>query len=151
MASMPVAFRARAGRCRPCCLRHALDGGGRLQAVDEVRRALRVAGRGEDRTVVCLEHVQPDAADSLSHRTMLQVHPSGAAGVLENGVTTLWWLPNDEAHVADVAELLLGHGADPIVRAKDGTTAAEAARLHGLDDAADLLAAAVASRGVVDG
>jgi hypothetical protein len=32
--------------------------GGRLQAVDEVRRALRVAGRGEDRAVVCLEHVE---------------------------------------------------------------------------------------------
>ena len=39
---------------------HQLAGGGcRLQGVDEVRRALRVAGRGEDRTVVCLEHVQP--------------------------------------------------------------------------------------------
>ncbi len=33
--------------------------GSRLQVVDEVRRALRVAGRGEDRAVVCLEHVQP--------------------------------------------------------------------------------------------
>jgi hypothetical protein len=35
-----------------------LTAGGRLQAVDEVRRALRVAGRGEDRAVVCLENVQ---------------------------------------------------------------------------------------------
>ena len=35
------------------------SGGLALQAVDQVRRALRVAGRGEDSTVVCLEHVQP--------------------------------------------------------------------------------------------
>jgi len=33
--------------------------GSRLQTVDEVRRVLRVCGRGEDRAVVCLEHVQP--------------------------------------------------------------------------------------------
>jgi hypothetical protein len=33
--------------------------GSRLQAVDEIRRALRVAGRGEDRAVVCLENVHP--------------------------------------------------------------------------------------------
>jgi hypothetical protein len=32
---------------------------GRLQAVDEVRRALRVAGRGKDRAVICRENVQP--------------------------------------------------------------------------------------------
>jgi hypothetical protein len=36
-----------------------LAGGGRLQTVDEVRRALGVASRGEDRAVVCLENVQP--------------------------------------------------------------------------------------------
>jgi hypothetical protein len=30
-----------------------------LQAVDEVRRSLRVAGCREDRAVVCLEHDQP--------------------------------------------------------------------------------------------
>jgi hypothetical protein len=41
------------------CRGHQLAAGGRLQAVDEVRRALRVAGRGEDRAVVCLENVQP--------------------------------------------------------------------------------------------
>src|SRR3954471_24559224 len=51
-ASMPVAFRARGGGWWPLMSRHALDGGGRLQAVDEVRCALCVAGRGEDRAVV---------------------------------------------------------------------------------------------------
>ena len=44
----------------PGCHGRRLAGGGRrLQAVDEVRRALRVVGCGEDHAVVCLEHVQP--------------------------------------------------------------------------------------------
>ena len=30
-----------------------------MQAVDEVRCALSVTGRGEDRAVICLENVQP--------------------------------------------------------------------------------------------
>jgi hypothetical protein len=38
--------------------RHELAAGPWLQTVDEVRLALRVAGRGEDRAVVCLEDVQ---------------------------------------------------------------------------------------------
>ena len=49
----------RGWRRGPGCRRHQLAFGSRPQAVDEVRRALRVAGRGEDRAVVCLEHVQP--------------------------------------------------------------------------------------------
>jgi hypothetical protein len=53
-----VALRARGGVTRPECSGRSLAGGGRLQAVDEVRRALRVAGRGEDRAVVCGENVQ---------------------------------------------------------------------------------------------
>jgi hypothetical protein len=48
----PVAFRKRRGVAAPDVAVYALDGGGRLQAVDEVRRALRVAGRGEDRAGV---------------------------------------------------------------------------------------------------
>jgi hypothetical protein len=43
-------------------LGNAISDGAVLQAVDEVRRALRVASRmasrGEDRAVVCLENVQ---------------------------------------------------------------------------------------------
>ena len=38
--------------------RGELAAGYRLQTVDEVRRALRVASRGEDCAIVCLEHVQ---------------------------------------------------------------------------------------------
>jgi hypothetical protein len=56
-AAKPVALRAKAG-CRRGCRGHQLAGGGRLQAVDEVRRALCVAGGGEDRAVVGLEDVQ---------------------------------------------------------------------------------------------
>jgi ankyrin repeat protein len=73
---------------------------------------------------------------------MLAEDPSRAAEVSENGFTTLWWLPNDEAKAVEVARLLLAHGADPTRCSKEGTTAAEAARLRGLDEAADLIAAA---------
>lgn len=45
---------------------HELVGGGRLQAVDEVRRALCMAGGGEDRTGVGFEDVQ-HARFTLTH------------------------------------------------------------------------------------
>jgi hypothetical protein len=52
-ASLLVAVGAsRMSRSRICL-------GSRLHAVDEVRRALRVAGGGEDRAVVCLEPTFP--------------------------------------------------------------------------------------------
>ena len=51
-ATKPVALGARRGCGRPGRTGRELAEGGRLQAVDEVRRALRVAGRGEDRAVV---------------------------------------------------------------------------------------------------
>ena len=40
-------------------LRSRIGRGSRLQAVDEVRGALGLAGRGKDRAVVCLENIQP--------------------------------------------------------------------------------------------
>src|SRR3989442_7262176 len=58
-AAKPATLRAREWHRGPGCRGHQLAAGGRLQAVDEVRRALRVAGRGEDRAAVCFEHVQP--------------------------------------------------------------------------------------------
>jgi ankyrin repeat protein len=45
-----------------------------------------------------------------------------------------------------VAELLLAHGADPTVRSKEGTTAADAARRRSLDEAANVIDAAVARK-----
>ena len=80
-------------------------------------------------------------------RAVLEADPGGARAVLENGFTPLWWLPNDETQAVEIAALLLRHGADPTLRSNSGTTAAEAARLRGLEDAANLIAAAVASRG----
>jgi len=55
--------------------------------------------------------------------------------------TPLFCLPGEEAVAADVARLLLAHGADPMMRDKQGRTAIEAARANGLDEAADLMEA----------
>jgi uncharacterized protein len=77
---------------------------------------------------------------------VLAEDPERAREASASGVTALWWLPNDEAKAVTVAELLLAHGADPTSRSAQGTTAADAARLRGLDDAAARIAAAAAAR-----
>jgi hypothetical protein len=77
-------------------------------------------------------------------RAVLSDEPDRARELSADGVTPLWWLPNDEAQAVGVAELLLAHGTDPRVRSKGGTTAADAARRRGLDDAADLISASAA-------
>jgi hypothetical protein len=51
--------RARDGVATTGLSRSRISRWSRLQALDEVRRALRVASCGEDRAMVCLEHVQP--------------------------------------------------------------------------------------------
>jgi ankyrin repeat protein len=76
-------------------------------------------------------------------RLVLAEEPARAREISGNGFTPLWWLPNDAVTAVEIATLLLAHGADPAVRSKDGTTAAEAARLRGLDEAADLIDAAL--------
>ena len=55
-------------------------------------------------------------------------------------------LPDDEARAIEIAELFLGHGADPTIRNKhgderflDGLTAAECADKRGLYRVAELL------------
>lgn len=55
--------------------------------------------------------------------------------------THLFCLPDDEEPAADVVRILLAYGADPAVRDPAGKTAAEMARLRGLDEAADLMEA----------
>jgi len=60
---------------------------------------------------------------------------------VEDRVTPLFCLPEDEEAAAAVAEMLLRHGADPALRNPQGKTAAEVARQRGLDDAADLIEA----------
>jgi uncharacterized protein len=54
--------------------------------------------------------------------------------------TILFYLPDDERAAAEIVELLLANGADPTVKRRDGTTAADIARARGLDRAAELLA-----------
>jgi hypothetical protein len=54
--------------------------------------------------------------------------------------TPLFCLPDDADDAIDVVRLLMAHGADPSRRDAAGRTAIEAARLRGLDDAADAMA-----------
>jgi ankyrin repeat protein len=57
----------------------------------------------------------------------------------EEAPTPLYCLPDDEEAAIEVAETLLRHGANPMVRNRRGQTPAEVARRRGLDDAADLI------------
>ena len=61
---------------------------------------------------------------------------------VEDRVTPLFCLPEDEDAAMAVAEILLRHGADPGLRNPQGKTPADVARQRGLDDAADLIEAA---------
>jgi len=58
------------------------------------------------------------------------------------GEAPLFALPDDDEGAAEVAELLLAHGADPTAKNQAGLTPAEAARKRGLEDAAAVLSAA---------
>jgi len=73
---------------------------------------------------------------------VLATEPERAREVTPNGITPLWWLPNDEGLAVRVAEVLLAHGTDPKARSREGKTASDHARERGLDEAADRLAAA---------
>jgi ankyrin repeat protein len=75
-------------------------------------------------------------------REVLRAEPELARQRWSDGLTPLWWLPNDDARAVEVVELLLAHGADPAVKSARGTTAADYARKRGLDRAADILIAA---------
>ena len=73
---------------------------------------------------------------------VLAENPSLVNFVLEgeDGPTALFCLPDDEAAAAEMAALLLRHGADPAIRNPKGKTAAEEAGQRGLDEAAELIA-----------
>ena len=63
---------------------------------------------------------------------------------VEERITPLFCLPEDEDAAMAVAEILLRHGADPRLRNPQGKTPADVARQRGLDDAADLIESAEA-------
>jgi ankyrin repeat protein len=75
---------------------------------------------------------------------LLAEHPNLARQVDEEGITPLWWLPDDEPKAMDVVEVLLTAGTDPSLRSKGGRTAADSARRRGLLSVADRLEPAAA-------
>ena len=51
--------------------------------------------------------------------------PAARAVATDDGITPLWWLPDDEAKAMQIVELLLAAGADPSAKSKNGGTAAD--------------------------
>ena len=78
-------------------------------------------------------------------REVLRTETDLAKSVTEDGITPLWWLPDDEKNPLDetkaiaIAESLLAHGADPSSKSKSGKTAADWARKRGMLQVAGLL------------
>jgi ankyrin repeat protein len=56
-----------------------------------------------------------------------------------DGITLLWWLPDDEAKAIEIVKLLVAHGADPAARSKSGSTAASWARKREMLEVVKLL------------
>jgi ankyrin repeat protein len=79
-------------------------------------------------------------------RELLAGDPGLAKQANEEGITPLWWLPDDEARAMEVVEALLLAGADPSSKNRDGLTAADSARRRGLVDVAFRLTEAMTSR-----
>jgi ankyrin repeat protein len=78
-------------------------------------------------------------------REILAENSSRAKLVDDNGVTPLWWLPDDEGKAMQIVELLLAAGADPSANSSDGRTAANWARRRGMRDVAARLETAMAT------
>ena len=72
-------------------------------------------------------------------RAVVAAEPRLATQISPRGITPLWWLPDDEAAAAEIVDLFLSNGADPSVKARDGSTAADYARKRGLEEAANKL------------
>ena len=75
-------------------------------------------------------------------REILREDPSLATRVNAQGVTPLWWLPDDDAKAMATVDLLLAAGTDPSVRSREGRTAADWARQRGMTGIAERLVAA---------
>ena len=81
-------------------------------------------------------------------RDVLRAEPDLAKQVTPEGITPLWWLPDDEAKAMEVVDLLLAAGADPAVTSREGRTAADWARKRGMTEIARRLGDAGGAEGV---
>ena len=79
-------------------------------------------------------------------RTIVADDPGLARAVSAEGITPLWWLPDDEALAMQIVELLIAAGADPARKSRDGRTAADRARRRGMRDVVARLETAMAER-----
>jgi len=58
---------------------------------------------------------------------------SELAGLADSdGITPLWWLPDNEQKAIKIVDLLIAHGADPARKSKAGRTAADWAMTRGM-------------------
>jgi ankyrin repeat protein len=72
-------------------------------------------------------------------REVLAAEPDRAKEKNGEGLTPLWWMPDDEPLAVEIARLLLASGADPSVLSKSGRTAADWARKRGMSELARVL------------
>jgi uncharacterized protein len=73
-------------------------------------------------------------------REVLAVEPDRARQVTNEGITPLWWLPDDESKAMEIVEMLLAAGADPAIRSRQGRTAMDWALKRGMADVAARIA-----------
>ena len=71
---------------------------------------------------------------------MLAAEPQLARQVAKDGITPLWWLPDDDGKAMEIVEMFLAAGADPAVRSREGKTAMDWALKRGMADVAARLA-----------
>ena len=74
-------------------------------------------------------------------RQVLTAEPE-LARTMNQKMTPLFYLPEDDDQAVEVVELLLAHGTDPTIKNSEGENAADHAKKHGLDDAAELIGSA---------
>jgi len=65
-------------------------------------------------------------------REVLQENPELARLVDNDGITPLWWLPDDETKAIEIVELFVAHGADSSHKNNSGRTAADWATTRGM-------------------
>ena len=53
-------------------------------------------------------------------RQVLAAEPELARQVTKDGITPLWWLPDDDGKAMEIVEMLLAAGADPAMRSREG-------------------------------